>query len=280
MPWKCPRFFPSTLYVDRVCYTKILPQETQGNCILRSIATLDMFECFKDKVGEVLLPGDVFSFDLVPLDNKSDKVICGPGLRRNGDEVLVCKSGILRHKPPNLYWIDSIQKRYVPAKGESVIGIVTVKSGDVFKVDVGGSEQASLSYLAFEGATKRNRPNVQVGDLVYAQFTIANKDMEPELVCIDSCGRANGMGVFGADGLLFKVSLGLVRRLLAPQSDIAKDLEKTFPFEMVVGMNGRVWVRARTTQQTLVVANLLESCENMTTQQRQALFRRVADRVT
>ena len=39
---------------------------------------------------------------------------------------------------------------------------MTVKSGDVFKVDFGGSEQASLSYLAFEGATKRNRPNVQV----------------------------------------------------------------------------------------------------------------------
>lgn len=47
-------------------------------------------------------------------------------------------------------------------KGDTVIGIVTIKSGDVFKVDFGGNEQASLSYLAFEGATKRNRPNVQV----------------------------------------------------------------------------------------------------------------------
>lgn len=52
--------------------------------------------------------------------------------------------------------------QYVPTKGDAVIGIVTAKSGDIFKVDVGGSEQASLSYLAFEGATKRNRPNVQV----------------------------------------------------------------------------------------------------------------------
>lgn len=43
-----------------------------------------------------------------------------------------------------------------------MIGIVIAKSGDIFKVDVGGSEPASLSYLAFEGATKRNRPNVQV----------------------------------------------------------------------------------------------------------------------
>lgn len=52
--------------------------------------------------------------------------------------------------------------QYVPVKGDTVIGIVTLKSGDVFKVDFGGSELASLSYLAFEGATKRNRPNVQV----------------------------------------------------------------------------------------------------------------------
>lgn len=43
-----------------------------------------------------------------------------------------------------------------------MIGIVATKSGDVFKVDIGGSEYATLSYLAFEGATKRNRPNVVV----------------------------------------------------------------------------------------------------------------------
>jgi hypothetical protein len=34
------------------------------------------------------------------------------------------------------------------------------------------SQIASLSYLAFEGATKRNRPNVNVGDIVYAQVSI------------------------------------------------------------------------------------------------------------
>lgn len=208
---------------------------------------------------------------------KEEKIICGPGLRRNGDDVVVCKSGVLRHKNPNLYWVDSQQRRYVPVKGESVIGIVTTKSGDVFKVDVGGSEQASLSYLAFEGATKRNRPNVQVGDLVYAQFLIANKDMEPELVCIDSSGRANGLGVFGAGGLLFKGSLGLVRRLLMPQNEILKDLEKLYPCELVLGMNGRLWVRAATVQKTLIVANLLESSENMSAQQRRTLFKRVAD---
>ncbi|XP_040029307.1 exosome complex component RRP40 [Gasterosteus aculeatus] len=240
-----------------------------------------MSSALRDRTGEVLLPGDEFSFDTddtISLTGpvKPEKVVCGPGLRRSGDRLLVCKSGVLRHKPPNMFWMDSQQRRYVPAKGETIIGIVTVKSGDVFKVDFGGSEQASLSYLAFEGATKRNRPNVQVGDLVFSQFLLANQDMEPELVCVDSSGRANGMGVFGGGGLLFTVSLGLVRRLLTPHSEILSDLKQLFPCELVMGMNGRLWVKSCSLQQTLVISNLLQSCDTMTAQQRRELFRRVA----
>ncbi|XP_075416298.1 exosome complex component RRP40 isoform X2 [Tenrec ecaudatus] len=103
---------------------------------------------------------------LSPAPRSRVRVVCGPGLRRCGERLLVTKCGRLRHKEPGgggggVYWVDSQQKRYVPVKGDHVIGIVTAKSGDTFKVDVGGSEPASLSYLAFEGATKRNRPNVQ-----------------------------------------------------------------------------------------------------------------------
>ncbi|XP_059203014.1 exosome complex component RRP40-like [Centropristis striata] len=240
-----------------------------------------MFSALRDKVGQVLVPGDEFCCETdgtISLTEpvRPDKVLCGPGLRRSGDRLLVCKSGVLRHKQPNMFWMDSQQRRYVPAKGETVIGIVTTKSGDVFKVDFGGSEQASLSYLAFEGATKRNRPNVQVGDLVFSQFVVANQDMEPELVCVDSCGRANGMGVFGGGGLVFSVSLGLVRRLLAPHSELLSDLQQLFPCELVVGMNGRLWVKSSRVQQTLIIANLLQSAETMTGPQRQALFRRAA----
>lgn len=53
---------------------------------------------------------------------------------------------------------------------------------------------------------------MQVGDLVFGHLVVANKDMEPELACIDGSGRANGMGVFGEGGLVFSVTLGLVRR--------------------------------------------------------------------
>ncbi|XP_019804576.1 exosome complex component RRP40 isoform X2 [Tursiops truncatus] len=161
------------------------------------------------------------------------RVVCGPGLRRCGDRLLVTKCGRLRHKEPGsgngggVYWVDSQQKR--------------------------------------------------VGDLIYGQFVVANKDMEPEMVCIDSCGRANGMGVIGQDGLLFKVTLGLIRRLLAPDCEILQEVGKLYPLEIVFGMNGRIWVKAKTIQQTLILANVLEACEHMTADQRKQIFSRLAE---
>ena len=54
--------------------------------------------------------------------------------------------------------------QYVPAAQESVIGVVVGKSGaEGFRVDIGGPHNANLDALAFEGATKRNRPNLKVG---------------------------------------------------------------------------------------------------------------------
>lgn len=55
-----------------------------------------------------------------------------------------------------------------------------------FVVDIGCSELASLSMMAFEGATKKQKPDLQVGDAVYARLLSAHREMEPELVCVDS----------------------------------------------------------------------------------------------
>ena len=67
--------------------------------------------------------------------------------------------------------------------------MVVGKGGDTFRVDIGSADNASLSFMAFEGATKKNRPNINVGDVVYAKLLVASRDMEPELVCVDSYGK-------------------------------------------------------------------------------------------
>lgn len=53
---------------------------------------------------------------------------------------------------------------------------------------------------------------VQVGDIVYGKLLVANKFMEPELVCIDGHGKSNGMGVIRDGGNLIHLNLRWARR--------------------------------------------------------------------
>lgn len=55
------------------------------------------------------MPGDIVGN--VKVSEKTSKAILGPGLKEDGDDVAVTKPGILRHKEPNIYWIDSHHKR-------------------------------------------------------------------------------------------------------------------------------------------------------------------------
>lgn len=138
---------------------------------------------------------------------------------------------------------------------------------------------ASLSYLSFEGATKRNRPDVKVGDLVYAKLLLANKDMEPELVCIDSAGRSDGMGVIGRDigGFLHCCSINLIRKILSPECPLLKLLGKSLPFEITVGMNGRLWVKAHNCLKTIAIINAISAAEYMSNEQIQTMCKHVSE---
>jgi len=210
-------------------------------------------------VSDVVIPGDIVE-GIAGLDDKS-RVILGPGLRRCAEQVIVCKSGVLK-KINQTYFVDSHQKRYIPVKGESVVGIVTSKAGDFFKVDIGSSEQASLHYLGFEGATKKNRPNINVGDTLYATILTASKDMEPELVCIDATGKKGKMGVVDPDGFLFSCSLNLIRKILNPKCPLLKYLGKEVPYEIAIGMNGKVWLKTKSAKATIAIASSVLAAEH------------------
>ena len=221
------------------------------------------------------MPGEDIS-----MDSKAGLVV-GPGLRREeGERILVTRPGLLRTKNVNekeVCWVDCHSKRYVATRGENVIGVVLAKVGDIFRVDIGTAEPASLSYLAFEGATKRNRPNVSVGDIVYAKLLVASSYTESELVCVDSYGKKAGMGVLTGGGFMFSVSLNLVRKLLSPDCCLLNKLGETAPFEVAVGMNGRIWMRARSVKETMVLAQALQAAELMTNSEIAAMCHKLSD---
>lgn len=58
------------------------------------------------------------------------------------------------------------------------------------------------------------RRRLQVGTVVYARVVVANKDMEPELVCTAATGKAEGFGIL-AGGYMVKCSLSLARQYVS-----------------------------------------------------------------
>jgi exosome complex RNA-binding protein Rrp4 len=74
--------------------------------------------------------------------------------------------------------------RYIPREGDMVVGVVTDKHAEQFNLDIRAPFLAKLPVLAFEGATKANRPHLAVGTLVYCRVVVADREGEPEVTCV------------------------------------------------------------------------------------------------
>jgi exosome complex component RRP40 len=56
-----------------------------------------------------------------------------------------------------------------------------------------------------------------------------------------------------------------------------KTLGNKFPFEVTVGMNGRVWIKGRTNKETIALANAISASEHLTNEEITAMCRKLAD---
>ncbi|KIK90707.1 hypothetical protein PAXRUDRAFT_831468 [Paxillus rubicundulus Ve08.2h10] len=217
-------------------------------------------------MSSIVLPGEY-----VPAQHVNLKL--GPGLLQlttphasaaglGSQPVVSIRAGALNHSAnKSRWWVEGNSRRYVPAPQESVIGTVTGRSGEGWRVDIGSAHPASLDGLAFEGATKRNKPNLKVGSLLYARVSLAHKDMEPELECFDAqTHKAEGFGEL-KDGFVTQCSLQMSRLLLDSKHFLLPLLGSRFPLEAAVGMNGRIWVSTKEMKQTIAVVRCIEAVD-------------------
>lgn len=197
---------------------------------------------------QILLPGDRILANQIPTSQKRK---IGHGLQQDtSNETFVSTVGGLlevdfRKKSAQITNPDA---RYTPKAGDLVIAQVRASTMDFFHLYINPhSPQAILPQLAFEGATKKTRPQLKANDLVYAKVVVAQKNMEIELSCVNpSTGKAepDGLGPL-TGGMVFDVSPGLADRLLKKQAVMALDelgSKLQGGFEIAVGRNGKVWV--------------------------------------
>lgn len=212
--------------------------------------------------NNVVLPGvDVSHIVYKPgTCKKSDKTI-GPGLKTVGDKVIVCNSGLLKCKDDKFFWMEYHKKRYIPAKDDVVVGVVAGKTSEMYKVDIGAAELATLPQLAFTNATKKNKPDIKVGNVVAAKIKMATPFMESEISCVE---YANSVMLGQLEnGFLITVSLNHALRLKKSSSKLLYQLGQFVPYEIVIGSNGKIWINSNSTRSTIAIGSAILNAEHL-----------------
>lgn len=194
----------------------------------------------------VTLPGDAIDAAHLPTAQKRK---LGRGINQDfgSNEFTSTIAGQLEvdHKKKS-FAVSVPRARYIPAQGDAVIAQVRGASLETFHLLLNGhSPSATLSHFAFEGASKKTRPQLKNGDVVYAKIASCKKNQDIELTCVNqSTGKADGLGPL-KDGMIFDISIGLAERILKKGLLVLlEELGNKVPggFELVVGKNGKVWV--------------------------------------
>lgn len=238
--------------------------------------------------GSVLLPGEDIPSQLLPRNEKKPLVL-GPGLRHAppGAVKATIAGAVAADRRKNAVWIehdggrvlkldlnflrydanDCLFTQYIPHPNDLIIVTVHHSSTDMYHCSITPHTPfANLPQLAFEGATRKTRPQLASGALVYARVSSASGDMDPELSCVSaSSGKSEGLGPLKG-GMLFDISSGFARRLLMPASKvplpaheggggvvILEALAEKIGFEVAVGRNRKIWIDGNNVQATIAV---------------------------
>lgn len=246
-----------------------------------------------------VIPGDIIPSEDLPIPSSASKPLkLGPGLRLTPPSTIsAVLAGPLYIEPKkNAIWVENnsgrvmiglnlscphispnckapntnkgVGAQYIPQIHDVVIATVHHSSTDFFHCGITPyTAFAQLPHQAFEGASKKSRPQLVPGSLIYARVISASKFMDPELVCVNpSTGKSEGMGELKG-GMVFSLSLGMSRRLLAKKKMnegglfVLEEIAKKLAFEVAIGRNGLVWVKADGVRETLLVGKALQETD-------------------
>ena len=262
------------MWKDEVSSSSLAPGPPEGDDEVTKRASVflsSMVASTRKRVPEVM-PGDDVT-EYIKQHNDSQNVVqLGHGLvRDDGGSIVATAAGTVKFRSPGNYWVDDFSRatHYYPRAGDQVVGIIEDRGGDWYKVNIGCGCSALLNRLSFEGASKRNKPEMERGDVAYMRVAAAHRDMDVELTCVSASGVkkdwSSGECIYGplAEGLLLRVSLQQAKVLLRPDCALLNTLGKHVPFEIAVGMNGIVWFKAGGVLDAIILRNTLANAEGL-----------------
>lgn len=217
----------------------------------------------------LVIPGDniTISDSQINNNNNNNNISLGPNVTLTNENTLQpLTSGLFitttskkNTISSNLYYVDSSSGRYIPQVGDLVIGTIIGQFGDYYRVSLNEfSKEVILNIYAFPNASKKNRPRLQIRELIYARVSSNEKSVDVELSCIDpTTGKDGGFGVLN-NGYTFNISCAYARFLLfTPNAPVLKKMVEKLQFEIAIGVNGKIWIKSDNSKSTMLCAYII-----------------------
>lgn len=151
----------------------------------------------------------------------------------------------------------SIPRIYVPKEKDFIIGIVIVRTPDLFLVDINSSESAILPIPSFDNGRLPNRNQMNRLSVVYAHVVRTDSWTQTELSCqtIDSSKKKADFGLI-TDGHIIRCSLNLCEKL--QRSNLINQFNRLIKnFRIRITRNGFIWYITDSLNSMIAIKNVL-----------------------
>ena len=123
-----------------------------------------------------------------------------------------------------------------------------MKTFEYYKLDIGSSHESILNSIDFEGATKKTKPNLNIGDAVFCKVSNVNKFNNSSLTCKSDDNKktwSTGESTFGVlnGGKIYDYNLNY-SWILINNNIVIERLKDFCDFELCIGMNGKLWIKS------------------------------------
>jgi len=181
-----------------------------------------------------------------------------------GRDVFRDESGIIRAKKLGLADIKEdtvsvvpLSGAYIPKEGDIVIGIISRISGSTIIVDIRSPYQGVIP-IPRGRATERvdmRKYNLKLGDVILAKVK-AFDGSSSLLLTIDMEGLGKLEG-----GYILEVEPAKVPRVIGKRQSMLTILKEKTRSDIIVGNNGRIWVRSPSLRELLALEKALRKIE-------------------
>lgn len=201
----------------------------------------------KDK--EIVIPGQELAQGLDYLPSQ--------GAFREEDKIISNYLGLVSINERFIKVIP-LTGRYLPKVNDLVIGRVTDIGFYGWTLDIGCAYHAVLSIRETSGFIERNDDLTKYydyGDLVVAKIVKVTKQKS-----IDLTTKGPGLKKL-IGGKIIEVTPSKVPRMIGKQGSMISMIKEASNCNMIIGQNGRVWVKGENTDQEILVTNIILKIE-------------------